>query len=88
MAEGMTAAMTIASPDSQSFDAAGRLLEEHATIDAAYVLGSAVSGRLRPDSDIDIAILLRPAAALSVADRMGPAFDSLTHLDALTSSWT
>lgn len=71
MSEGMTAAMTIASPDSQSFDAARRLLEEHATIDAAYVLGSAVSGRLRPDSDIDIAILLRPAAALSVADRMG-----------------
>lgn len=63
--------MTITSPHTESFDAARRLLEEHVAIDAAYVLGSAVTGRLRPDSHFDIAVLLRPAAVRSVVDRMG-----------------
>jgi predicted nucleotidyltransferase len=53
------------------FDAVRRLLQEQAAVEAAYVLGSAVTGQLRPDSDIDIAILPRPAAALTVVDRMG-----------------
>ncbi|MCE9629929.1 MAG: nucleotidyltransferase domain-containing protein [Planctomycetia bacterium] len=42
----------------------------HPKVEAAYLLGSAVDGRLRGDSDIDIAILLRRSAVLSVMDRL------------------
>lgn len=63
--------MTTVTLDGKPFDAVRRLLQEHAAVDAAYVLGSAVTGRLRPDSDIDIAILPRTTAAFSVIDRMG-----------------
>ena len=34
------------------------VLEDHPEILAAYLFGSAVSGRTRPDSDIDIAVLV------------------------------
>ena len=35
-------------------------------VEAAYLLGSAVNGAMRPDSDVDIAIL--PAAAVRIDD--------------------
>jgi predicted nucleotidyltransferase len=63
--------MTTALPDGESLDAVRHLLESRASIDAAYLLGSAVTGRLRSDSDVDIAILPRRDAAISVIDRMG-----------------
>jgi predicted nucleotidyltransferase len=44
------------------FEGEGRIL-------AAYLLGSAVSGRLRPDSDIDVALLPYPSCRLSDLDR-------------------
>ncbi len=37
---------------------------------AAFLLGSAVSGRLRKDSDVDIAILPQPNANFRLADRL------------------
>ena len=52
------------------FDAVRRLLEKHPVVDGAYVLGSAVAGRLRSDSDVDIAILPRPTIPFSVMDRV------------------
>jgi uncharacterized protein len=38
---------------------------------AAYLLGSAVSGRLRPDSDIDIALLPCPGSRIDGLERAG-----------------
>jgi len=40
---------------------------------AAYLLGSAVAGRLRPDSDVDIAVLPISPAGLPPAERPGMA---------------
>src|ERR671936_592313 len=40
--------------------AAKRCLSRRKEVQAAYVFGSTVTGRLRPDSDIDIAVLLSP----------------------------
>jgi predicted nucleotidyltransferase len=56
--------------DIPACEAARALLERHPAIDAAYMLGSAAAGRLRPDSDVDIAILARPRHMLSVPDRL------------------
>ncbi len=46
------------------------LLREHEGIAAAYVLGSAASGALRADSDIDIALLPVHGRRLSLQDRL------------------
>ncbi len=39
--------------------AVARCVARHADIQAAYIFGSVAQGRARPDSDIDIALLLR-----------------------------
>lgn len=58
---------------------------------SAYVLGSAVSGRLRPDSDLDIAILPVAGRQLSLVDlgelsaSLGPAAGRNVDLGLLTS---
>lgn len=39
-------------------------------IAAVYLMGSAVTGKLRPDSDIDIALLPSAGASLSTKDRL------------------
>lgn len=36
---------------------------------ALYLLGSAVSGRMRPDSDVDLAVLLEPGHELPALER-------------------
>jgi predicted nucleotidyltransferase len=36
---------------------------------AAYLLGSAVSGRMRPDSDIDVALLFRSGQRMDALER-------------------
>ena len=38
--------------------AVARLVARHADIQAAYIFGSVAQGRARPDSDIDVAVLL------------------------------
>ena len=37
---------------------------------AAYLLGSAASGRMRPDSDLDLALMSMPEHAISTLDRI------------------
>ena len=49
---------------------AREILLGHHAVEAAYLLGSAAEGRLRRDSDIDIAVLLRQSTVLSVEDRL------------------
>ena len=56
--------------DPHAFNAARCVLERHPQIDAAYLLGSAATGRLRPDSDADVALLLRPGQKLSALERL------------------
>jgi len=46
------------------------VLAHHAAVDAAYVLGSAAAGRLRPDSDIDIAVLPVRGRSFTVMERL------------------
>lgn len=47
---------------SQTFQAAAeeirRLMSSKTEVSAAYIFGSTVSGRARPDSDVDVAVLL------------------------------
>lgn len=50
-------------------------LSRQAGIAAAYLLGSAAEGRLRPDSDIDIALLPAGGHAFSLRDRLDMAAD-------------
>lgn len=47
-----------------------RLLHQRDDLAAAYVLGSAVSGRLRQDSDIDIALMPMQEGGLSAQERL------------------
>lgn len=56
--------------DTHAFNAARCVLERHSGIDAAYLLGSAATGRLRPDSDADVALLLRPGQKLTAPERL------------------
>ena len=42
--------------------------EKEPRILAAYLLGSAVHGTLRPDSDVDFGLLLQPGAVLSALE--------------------
>lgn len=46
------------------------ILREQGCIAAAYLLGSAVSGQLRRDSDIDIALLPADSQTISVRKRL------------------
>ena len=48
--------------------AACKHFEKEPRILAAYVLGSAVHGTLRPDSDVDFGLLLQPGSALSALE--------------------
>lgn len=63
-------AMSAAPFDTSVCNTARAVLERHPAIDAAYLLGSAAAGRLRPDSDVDIAVLPRRGHMLSVPDRL------------------
>lgn len=54
--------------------AIGRLKEEP-SVCTAFLHGSAAKGRLRPDSDVDIALLPFPRAVLSTAGRLTLAGD-------------
>ncbi len=47
-----------------------RRLEQDRRVLAAYLLGSAASGRMRPDSDLDLALMTMPDATLSPQDRI------------------
>jgi predicted nucleotidyltransferase len=49
---------------------ASALLHSAEAVEAAYLLGSAATGRLRRDSDVDIAVLPRHGGHLSLADRL------------------
>jgi len=49
---------------------AREILLSHPAVEAAYLLGSAAEDRLRRDSDVDIAILVRRSSAVSVEDRL------------------
>jgi predicted nucleotidyltransferase len=40
-----------------------RIIERHEAIAAAWLIGSVARGDARPESDLDVAILLRPGAA-------------------------
>ena len=44
-------------------------LKKDERIVAAYILGSAISGQMRPDSDIDIAVLPGPGILVTQLDR-------------------
>lgn len=55
---------------SVQIDAAIGLLRAVPEICAAYLHGSAVKGGLRPDSDVDIAVLLFPGRSLEPAMRL------------------
>ena len=59
----------------RSLAALCRRLESETAVAAAYLLGSAVAGRLRKDSDLDIALL--PARGLSITpeERLALAVD-------------
>ncbi len=47
-----------------------RRLEQDKRVLAAYLLGSAASGRMRPDSDLDLALMTMPEAKMSSMDRI------------------
>lgn len=44
-------------------------------VEAIYIYGSRASGMARPDSDLDVALLLRPGAVLPVSERAALAAD-------------
>jgi predicted nucleotidyltransferase len=65
-----------------NFDPVIPIIEYDPRIIAVYALGSAVRDELRPDSDIDLALLLNPGATLSTLERVSLAFrlsDVLSH---------
>ena len=45
-------------------------LRKVSNLTAAYVLGSAVDGRMRPGSDIDIAVLIDAGKEISITERL------------------
>ena len=49
------------------------IIEPDPRIIAVYALGSAVRGELRPDSDIDLALLLAPAASFPAMEMLSMA---------------
>jgi predicted nucleotidyltransferase len=56
--------------DEQQLASVARHLSERSSIAAAFLIGSAASGRLRSDSDVDIAVLPSRAAALPLQERL------------------
>lgn len=52
------------------FNSAIRLLKKSEDIISAYVYGSVVSEHFRPDSDIDIALLLKPGARMNSIQKL------------------
>ena len=50
--------------------AAVKVLHDHDSVRAAYLLGSAAAGRLRPDSDIDVAILPQLGSPVPIEERL------------------
>lgn len=76
----------------ESLESARQALEKHPAVDTAYVLGSAATGRLRPDSDIDIAILPKRGEGLPIMERLalsaalGKIFGRQVDLGVLTTS--
>ena len=48
------------------------------SVEAAYLHGSAAAGRLRDDSDVDIAVLPRRPAGMAAAERLGLAGELAT----------
>ena len=64
----------IANPNSDEYCAivqqVSSVLKTHSEIAAAYLLGSAVTGQLRNDSDIDIALLPADRHVISVQSRL------------------
>ncbi|MBU6221158.1 MAG: nucleotidyltransferase domain-containing protein [Planctomycetes bacterium] len=62
--------MNETSIDEKSAAAAVETLRRHHGVQAAYVLGSAAADRLRPDSDIDVAILPSVRGRLSIEERL------------------
>jgi predicted nucleotidyltransferase len=75
----------------QQIEAATRCLEATPGVVAAYLHGSAVKGCLRPDSDVDIALLLRPhtdpspAFRLELAAQLGEIFNRDVDLGLLST---
>lgn len=62
--------MTNTTIGADAMTAATAAIERCAAVEAAYLLGSAATGRLRGDSDVDVAILLRRGTSLSVRQRL------------------
>ena len=61
--------MNISSVSEDALHAAAAMLGRCPAIEAAYLLGSGATGSLRPDSDIDVAVLPSLPAGLSLVDR-------------------
>ena len=59
--------------------AAAETLRGHPAVTAAYLLGSAAADRLRPESDVDVAILPARRSRLSIPDRLALA-DKLSRV--------
>jgi len=49
-----------------------RTLAQHAEIELAFVFGSAARGALRPDSDVDVAVLAAPTRNKSLRKHYKP----------------
>lgn len=81
-----------ASLHQDALQAARDVLLNQPAVEAAYLLGSAAEDRLRRDSDVDIAILVRRSCALSIEDRLtltatlGTIFGRPVDLGLLTTS--
>lgn len=63
----------------QAFSAAVDLLRRCDAVAAAYLLGSAAAGRLRSDSDVDVAVLPASHDVLSASERLALA-GQLAHI--------
>lgn len=63
-------ALTGAALDPARLAAIVSCLHGRAQVAAAYLLGSAVAGHLRPDSDVDIAVLPSCTSGLPLAERL------------------
>lgn len=59
-----------ASIDERSMAGVVEALGQHGAVHAAYILGSAATNRLRPDSDVDVAILPSGRAGLTIEERL------------------
>ncbi len=62
--------MTTGSFNEATVAALAGCLERHPSIAAAYLLGSAVQGRLRPESDLDVAVLPTRPHGLPIVERL------------------